>query len=68
MATILLNGEKRLLPGSPTIGALITDLGLDARGGIAVEVNEEIVPKSEHASFSLKDGDRVEIVTMMAGG
>jgi sulfur carrier protein len=34
----------------------------------AVEVNEQIVPKSSHASFTLKEGDKVEIVTAIGGG
>ena len=33
-----------------------------------VEVNEQIVPKSLHASFTLKEGDKVEIVTAVGGG
>ncbi len=36
--------------------------------GIAVECNEEIVPKSRYADYLLKDGDVVEIVSFVGGG
>lgn len=35
---------------------------------IAIEVNEEIVPKSEYEKFNLNDGDKIEIVTAIGGG
>lgn len=35
---------------------------------IAVECNEQIVPKDRYADWELKDGDVVEIVTFMGGG
>jgi sulfur carrier protein len=35
---------------------------------VAVELNQEIVPRSRHASQSLADGDRLEIVHAIGGG
>lgn len=35
---------------------------------IAVECNEEIVPKDQYGSYVLKDGDTVEIVSFVGGG
>lgn len=35
---------------------------------IAVEINEEIVPKKEYDSTILKDGDIVEVVSFVGGG
>ena len=64
---IFLNGEPRDVAAS-TVGALLTELGMTGRGGIAVEVNAEVVPRSEHGARKLAENDRVEIVTMMAGG
>jgi thiamine biosynthesis protein ThiS len=34
----------------------------------AVEVNRQLVPKKQHESQELKDGDSVEIVTLVGGG
>lgn len=41
--------------------------GYDARQ-IAVECNEEMVPKAEFSEFRLRDGDVVEIVSFVGGG
>lgn len=38
------------------------------QGRIAVECNEEIVPKAMHESFILHSGDVVEIVSLVGGG
>ena len=35
---------------------------------IAVELNEEILPKSQYSDTVLKDGDVVEIVNFVGGG
>jgi len=35
---------------------------------IAVEINYEIIPKTDYDTVSFKDGDTVEIITFMGGG
>lgn len=35
---------------------------------VAVEVNEELVPRKQFAETALRDGDRIEIVTFVGGG
>lgn len=35
---------------------------------IAVEMNEEILPKYSYSEIMLKDGDRLEVVTFVGGG
>jgi thiazole synthase len=35
---------------------------------LAVELNQELVPRQQHAHTVLKDGDQVEIVTLVGGG
>jgi len=35
---------------------------------VAVEVNQEIVPRSRHTEFRLNDSDRVEVVFAIGGG
>jgi thiamine biosynthesis protein ThiS len=34
----------------------------------AIEVNEQIIPRSEHGIYALKTGDDVEIVQAIGGG
>ncbi len=64
---IFLNGETRALESNATVAELVESLGLAGRR-IAVEVNEEIVPKSEHGGIRLTEGDRVEVVHAIGGG
>ncbi len=64
---IEVNGQPREVPDGTTVGALLDELGL---GGtlVAVERNEEIVPRAEHARCALAAGDRVEVVEFVGGG
>lgn len=64
---IQLNGDRREVEGEPTISELIASLGLGGRR-IAIEVNEEIVPRSRHAATRLAEGDRIEVVHAIGGG
>ena len=67
---IVFNGEPRVLSGGPdgvTIAALVREAGLEGRR-VAVEVNGDVVPRAEHGTRRLADGDRVELVTFVGGG
>jgi sulfur carrier protein len=64
---ILLNGAPREEPAELTVAQLLVRLEMPSRG-IAVELNQQIVPKSRHAEQKLRDGDRIEIVSLVGGG
>ena len=64
---IQLNGEPFELPDGATVAALLTRLDLTGRR-IAVELNQDIVPRSQHAETSLNEGDQVEVVHAIGGG
>lgn len=64
---IELNGEPRELSAGATVADLIDQLSLTGKR-LAVEVNEDIVPRSQHADIRLNDGDRVEVVRAIGGG
>ncbi|HBM50680.1 sulfur carrier protein ThiS [Marinobacter sp. UBA3607] len=64
---VKVNGEAVELPNGATIAALIEQLALSGKR-VAVEVNEDIVPRSQHPDFSLSEGDRVEVVHAIGGG
>jgi len=64
---IILNGEEKALDNPVTVSQLLVELGMD-RKRVAVEVNLEIVPRSEHGQFQLKDADRIEVVQAIGGG
>ena len=38
------------------------------RYGIAVEINEKLIPLAKHASTLIADDDRIEIVSLVGGG
>jgi sulfur carrier protein len=67
MPTIHLNGEARPIVVGQTVSDLLRELGLDSRQ-VAVERNREIVPRAEHPSAVLADGDQLEVVTFVGGG
>lgn len=64
---IILNGEEKALDNPVTVSQLLADMGM-AQKRVAVEVNLEIVPRSEHGQFQLKDADRIEVVQAIGGG
>jgi thiamine biosynthesis protein ThiS len=64
---ILVNGEARTVAEGTTVQALLQDLKLDPRF-LAVERNQELVPRVAHAECRLAEGDDVEIVTLVGGG
>ncbi len=64
---IQLNGEGREVPAATTLAELLQTEGLGGRR-VAVEINLEIVPRSQHAGRTLSEGDRVEVVQAIGGG
>ena len=64
---IQLNGESFELPDGSTVAALLSQLQLSGRR-IAVELNLDIVPRSQHAETALSEGDQVEVVHAIGGG
>ena len=64
---IILNGQEKNLATRMTLAGLLREMGLGERR-VAVEVNREIIPRSQHGAFELKDNDRVEVVFAIGGG
>ncbi len=64
---IKVNGETVSGRDGITVSELLSERGYKTVF-IAVEVNGAIVKKDEYASFTLKDGDKVEIVNFVGGG
>lgn len=63
---VTINGEKQTLNDGVSVLALLEHRKQAA--GVAVAVNGEFVPKSQHATRLLQDGDEVDIVAPMQGG
>lgn len=64
---VQLNGEAFELPDGTTVAELIDRLDLAGRR-VAVELNLDIVPRSQHATTALREGDQVEVVHAIGGG
>lgn len=64
---IQLNGEALDLPEGLSVADLLARLDLAGKR-VAVELNLDIVPRSQHATTLLGDGDRVEVVHAIGGG
>ena len=64
---ITVNGERRSLEPGTSLGELVENLGLEGKR-IAVEVNRDIVPRSEYDDYRLSDNDTIEIVNAIGGG
>lgn len=65
--TIQLNGEEKKIDPEITLAQLIQYLELDGKH-IAIELNENIIPKSQLTQTSLQQGDQLELVTAIGGG
>ena len=64
---IIVNGNTRTVPEDYTAAQLVDSLALGERR-IAMEVNEEIVPRSHYPQYRFSQGDRIEIVHAVGGG
>lgn len=63
-----LNGAPAPLPPGATLLDAIAVAADHARPGIAVAVNDRVVPRAAWASTRLAPGDRVEVLHAIAGG
>ena len=63
---VKVNGEMLGMDGK-TVTELLESMGLNSLK-VAVELNEEIVPRAEHPVTILRDGDTVEVVRFVGGG
>lgn len=64
---IILNSKEREIKDDITVAQLISDLNVNIKN-VAVELNLNILNKSEYAAIKLKQNDRVEIVLPIGGG
>jgi thiazole synthase len=64
---LTVNGEKRAAAPGTTVSGLLTAMGVDP-ARVAVERNEDVVPRKSWAEAALADGDKIEIVAFVGGG
>jgi thiamine biosynthesis protein ThiS len=64
---VFVNGDEKEFGVGISLAELITQLDLPAPR-IAIELNREVVRRSDWGSTILKDDDRIEIVHFVGGG
>ena len=65
--TIIVNGQSHPVDQPLTVAELLRRLEISQRG-TAVELNLQLLPRSQHAAHLLHDGDHLEIVSLVGGG
>jgi sulfur carrier protein len=65
--TIQLNGESRTCQDSQTLVSLLEELGFTGQP-VLVEHNGEALHHRDFNSVTLKEGDTIELIRIVAGG
>jgi sulfur carrier protein len=64
---VSVNGDAAVLDDGVTVAVLVDRLGCGTKG-VAVAVNEAVVPRSTWSTHTLREDDRVEILRAAQGG
>ena len=64
---ITINGEKREVPGNPSLKQAVEDLGYQTQF-VAIAVNMKCVPRKEWETHCLQEWDEIEILSPQSGG
>jgi sulfur carrier protein len=67
MITIVLNGSDKQVDNNINVSQLLEELGLTGKR-LAVEINQQIIPRSNFTDYKLDENDNVEIVQAIGGG
>ncbi len=64
---VTINGRASDLPDGQTVASVVARV-TDAGRGVAVALNDEVVPRTAWDTTPVKEADRVEILTAVQGG
>jgi thiamine biosynthesis protein ThiS len=64
---IQVNGERRTAPTNVTIEGLLRELNVRPEH-VAIELNLEVVERTDYQRRTLQAGDRLEIISFIGGG
>jgi thiamine biosynthesis protein ThiS len=65
--TLTVNGIERTYVATPTLGQILSDLGIPPQAAL-VELNGTALRRDEWPAEPLREGDRLEILRIVAGG
>ncbi|MGI6010737.1 MAG: sulfur carrier protein ThiS [Ruminococcus sp.] len=64
---IYINGQEMEYRPGISLSQLLEELGYDTKR-IAVEKNQEIVPRAAYENTAVEEGDHLEVVRFVGGG
>jgi len=64
---VIFNGESQDIDDKTSIADILERFDIERRQ-VAVEVNQEIVPRDDLDGYVLHEGDQIEVVTLVGGG
>jgi len=64
---VTINSKMEALDGEMSVADLLARRKIEPIR-VAVEINEDLVPRKTFAERMIRDGDRIEIVTFVGGG
>ena len=64
---VIINGEVQHFPDNTHILDMVHLLSLEGRR-IAIEINGEVIPRSQYPARRLQDNDKIEIIRAVGGG
>lgn len=62
------NNQLLTLPQDPNLADLTLHLGIASQSGMAIAVNQQIIPKSAWPDYALHENDQVTIIHATQGG
>jgi len=66
--TVCVNDKPHAIASAATLSQLLSELGLAERRGVAVAVNDAVVPRSTWPTHVLAESDRVLVIQATQGG
>jgi sulfur carrier protein len=64
---ITVNGAERETPAGSSVAGVVATL-TEQPAGVAVALNDEIVPRADWKTTILREADRIEVLTAVQGG
>ena len=65
---IFINNIAQEITQENDLSFLLNTMGMEGHQGIAIAVNETVIPKTRWKSFQLNENDKVIIIQATAGG
>ena len=64
---VIVNGQPREVPEGTSVAELVSSVA-PAVSGVAAALNDEVVRRSDWEATTLRDADRLEVLTAVQGG